>query len=78
MFGKSISIMLEDHETLGRIFVLRVNNNDAAVFDVKNLDGVIDEGQLTVRISKETAMAIVQYIDDSMDEENKTAMEVRV
>lgn len=76
--SESVYVMLEDHPELGKIFVLRVNNNGACVFDVQTKDGVVEDGQLTLRLSKETALAMVQYVDDTMDEEHKNAMDVVV
>ena len=74
MISKSMGILLEQHHTLGEIFVIRVNNNDGSFFDIKTATETIDKGQLTIRISKMTALKLAQYVDEMTDGDEKNVM----
>ena len=74
MISKSMGILLEQHPTLGEIFVIRVNNNDGSFFDIKTATETIDVGQLTIRISKMTALKLAQYVDEMTDGVEKNEM----
>jgi hypothetical protein len=63
MVGK-LSILIEDHKTLGKIFVIRATNSDIAgdIFDVNG-------DHMVLRVSRDTAIMLSQYIDESVEED---------
>jgi hypothetical protein len=61
MIVGKLTINVEDHPGLGEIFVLCANNNTGWVFETSG-------NQLKLRITKETAALLCNYIDEVLEE----------
>jgi len=64
MVGK-LSVMLEKHPTLGEIFVIRANGNNAYVFDISG-------DQMVLRVTKDTALLLSQLIDEELNHQERS------
>lgn len=58
--GKLI-VDVRPHPELGQIFIIKANNNTAHVFNVNG-------DQLELRLTKETAALLCNYIDEVLEE----------
>lgn len=68
MKAGKLSVVLEDHPDLGKVFVIRASNAKHNLFQV--LDNEEDGyGNLVLRISPETMLLISQYADDMFTDE---------
>lgn len=62
-----LSVSLEEIGALGKVLVIQVSNNDGNFFNVSTATGMIDEGLLTLRVSRNTALLLSRLIEDEFD-----------
>lgn len=62
-----LSVSLEEVGELGKVFVIQVSNNSGMFFDVATAGGKIQDGMLTLRVSKDTALLLSRLIEDELD-----------
>ena len=67
-----LSVMIEEHKTLGKIFVIRAINTDdlGDIFDATG-------DHMVLRVTKDTAILLSQYIDETIEEDFLNENETR-
>lgn len=58
-----LSVEFVNHETLGKVLILKTSNSDNG--DIFNVDGET----LTLRVSKDTVVKLIQFVDEELEEE---------
>lgn len=63
MQAGKLSIVLEDHPTMGKVFIIKANNVEHNTFELldQDEDGF---GNLVLRITPQTMLLISQYADE--------------
>lgn len=64
-----LSILLEDHPTAGKVFVIRVSNDKKNFFQIFEEPGQEGYGNLVLRVTPETMLLVSQYVDEMFSDD---------